>query len=76
MSTTPTSFWDFLNNLKRYPAEGKIAGICAGLAKSTPVPVWVWRVLFLISLLFGGAGLFVYLVLWVFMPVFQGETKV
>ncbi len=67
--------WETINNLRRYPAEGKIAGICEGLSRSTPLAAWAWRVLFLISLLFGGAGLFVYIVLWIFMPVQENEKK-
>lgn len=45
----------------------KIAGVCAGLAKESDMPIWAVRAFFLSFLLFLGYGLVLYLALWLFM---------
>jgi len=52
-------------------ADGKIvAGVCTGLAEYFGLPVALARLAFIISTLFlGGAGIVVYIVLWVVMPL-------
>lgn len=45
-----------------------IAGVCGGLAESLKInPIFV-RLLFLLSILWGGSGVIVYLILWMLMP--------
>ncbi len=63
-----TGALEALNTLRRSRGERWIAGICGGLAEATGVEPWVWRLLFALLLLFGGAGLVLYIVLWVFVP--------
>ena len=46
----------------------KIAGVCAGLANYLDVDVTVVRIIFLISLLFGGFGFWAYLIIWAEAP--------
>ena len=47
----------------------RIAGVCAGLAEEFGISVTVIRLAFLLgTLLGGGTGVIVYLVLWVVMP--------
>ena len=50
--------------------EGKmIAGVCAGLAEQFGISVTIIRLAFLLGTLIGGGmGLVIYLVLWVVMP--------
>jgi phage shock protein C len=46
-----------------------LGGICGGLGETTPLPSWAWRLLFV--LLFAityGMGLFIYILLWIFVP--------
>ncbi|SDB79786.1 Phage shock protein PspC (stress-responsive transcriptional regulator) [Raineyella antarctica] len=51
------------------PAQGRvIAGVCAGLAPRFGLDPLILRVVFAVSLFFGGAGALVYAVLWVLMP--------
>ncbi len=51
------------------PAEGRIiAGVCAGLGTKFGIDPMILRIIFAVSLFFGGAGALVYLVLWVLMP--------
>jgi phage shock protein PspC (stress-responsive transcriptional regulator) len=47
----------------------RIAGVCAGLAEEFGISVTVLRLAFLLGTLIGGGmGIVVYLVLWVVMP--------
>ena len=57
-----------INRLRRSQTDRWIAGVCGGLARLTGVESWVWRLLFVLGLLFGGVTIFVYAVLWMFVP--------
>ncbi|MEJ8815980.1 PspC domain-containing protein [Variovorax ureilyticus] len=57
-----------VNALRRSRSERWIAGVCGGLAQATALEVWVWRLIFAALLFCGGAGLVVYLLLWIFVP--------
>lgn len=54
--------------LTRIPSQGKIAGVCAGLAKYFEVDVTLVRIIFLIALLCATGGLWIYLICWLCMP--------
>jgi phage shock protein C len=60
---TPT-----LNGLRRSRSDRWIAGVCGGLARTTGLESWVWRLIFTALLLCGGIGLLVYLLLAIFVP--------
>ncbi|MET0357789.1 MAG: PspC domain-containing protein [Cellvibrio sp.] len=55
-------------DLKKSAVDNKISGVCGGFGEYTPLPAWMWRVIFLISLFIGGLGLISYIILWIFMP--------
>jgi phage shock protein PspC (stress-responsive transcriptional regulator) len=57
-----------INRLRLSAADKWIGGVCGGIARLTGVEGWVWRTLFVIGLLFGGFTLFLYVVLWIFVP--------
>ena len=57
-----------INDLRRSHADRWIAGVCGGIARLTGVESWIWRMLFVLGLVFGGFTIFVYLVLWIFVP--------
>lgn len=57
-----------LRDLKKSATDIKLAGICGGFGEYTPVPSWLWRVIFFVSLFVGGLGLITYILLWLFMP--------
>ncbi|MBE2893774.1 envelope stress response membrane protein PspC [Spirabiliibacterium falconis] len=40
--------------LYRYPQQGMIAGVCAGIAKSSGLEIWVVRTIAVVLFLFGG----------------------
>jgi phage shock protein C len=58
-----------LNALRRSLSDRWIAGVCGGIARATGVESWLCRLLFAILLFFGGAGLVLYVLLWIFVPV-------
>src|SRR5687767_7222049 len=56
--------------LYRLPKEGKIAGVCAGLAVYFDIDVTLLRLIFIVlTLASGGFGILVYLILAIVMPV-------
>ena len=57
-----------INRLRRSLGDRWIAGVCGGIARLTGVESWIWRLLFVLGLVFGGFTLFVYAVLWIFVP--------
>lgn len=63
-----TSFLDFLKKLRRSATDFWIGGVCGGLGTYSPVPTWVWRVVFLVLIFCLGTGLLAYLILWVCIP--------
>ncbi len=58
-----------VNGMRRALDDRWIGGVCGGLARSTGMESWLWRLLFALTLLAGGIGLFAYILLWIFMPL-------
>ena len=57
-----------VNSLRRSSTDRWVAGVCGGLAKSTGMESWLLRLLFCILIVFGGCGLLIYLLAWIFVP--------
>ncbi len=57
-----------VNALRRSRSDRWFGGVCGGLAGSTGMEAWVWRLLFTVLFICAGAGLLVYLLLWLFVP--------
>jgi phage shock protein PspC (stress-responsive transcriptional regulator) len=57
-----------VNNLRRSTSDRWIGGVCGGIARATGVESWIWRLIFGVLFLFGGTGVLVYLLLWIFVP--------
>lgn len=53
--------------LHRSKTNRKIAGVCGGIAETYDIESIIVRIIFFISLFFGGTGLLVYLCLWIFL---------
>jgi phage shock protein C len=64
----PFSFLTFLQNLKRSKSDCWLGGVCGGLGTHTPIPSWVWRMIFLLLLLCMGTGVLAYIILWICIP--------
>ena len=57
-----------VNSLRRSRQDRWLGGVCGGIGRATGVETWVWRLLFTVLFIFAGAGLLLYLLLWVFVP--------
>jgi phage shock protein C len=57
-----------VNNLRRSRTDSWIGGVCGGIARVTGVESWIWRLIFFALLLFGGTGVLLYVLLWIFVP--------
>jgi phage shock protein PspC (stress-responsive transcriptional regulator) len=57
-----------LNALRRSRSDRWIAGVCGGIARSTGVESWAWRLLFAVLFFGAGVGLLLYVLLWIFVP--------
>ena len=49
-------------------ANKKIAGVCGGLAEFLGLDASIVRIVWLLSVLFGGFGMLAYLIMWIVMP--------
>jgi phage shock protein PspC (stress-responsive transcriptional regulator) len=58
----------FLHSLARSRGNRVFGGVCGGLGNHTDLPAWAWRVIFCLTLLYFGAGLLIYILLWIFLP--------
>jgi phage shock protein PspC (stress-responsive transcriptional regulator) len=57
-----------VNALRRSRHDRWFGGVCGGIARSTGMAAWVWRLIFSALFIFAGAGLLLYLLLWIFVP--------
>lgn len=57
-----------LKDMHKSESDRLIAGVCGGLAQSTPLPSWLWRVIFILLVVSVGSGVLAYILLWIFMP--------
>jgi phage shock protein PspC (stress-responsive transcriptional regulator) len=57
-----------LQQLRKSATDRALDGICGGLGEYTPIPALIWRLLFILTAVFGGAGLIAYASLWWLMP--------
>jgi phage shock protein C len=65
-STAP--FGSAINAFRRSRSDRRIAGVCGGLARTTGLESWVWRLIFVVLFLCGGIGLLLYVLLAIFVP--------
>jgi phage shock protein C len=57
-----------LHQLSRSRTDRMLGGVCGGLGRQTDLPTWAWRLIFVLTFIYFGAGLLIYLLLWVFLP--------
>lgn len=58
-----------VNGLRRARVDRWLGGVCGGIARSTGLDAWIWRLIFTLLFLasFGGIVL-IYILLWIFVP--------
>ena len=64
-----------VKKLFRNPDDKRIGGVCSGLALFFDIDVVLIRVIFLIGLFFGSAGVWVYLAIWIAAPEAKTATE-
>jgi phage shock protein C len=57
-----------VNSFRRSRSDRVLGGVCGGMARATGAESWVWRLIFTVLFIFAGAGLLLYLLLWIFVP--------
>ena len=73
-NSAPQARQSFFKRLRCLKKDNVFGGVCAGLGKQTPVPVWGWRVGFALTGLLYGFGALVYLLAWLFIPAEKTEA--
>ncbi|WP_426102444.1 PspC domain-containing protein [Massilia sp. TSP1-1-2] len=67
----PSAGDDFVSEiarLRRSRSDRTLGGVCGGLARVSGVESWVWRLVFALCVIFAGFGIFIYLLMWIFVP--------
>jgi len=59
---------NWFRRLSKSQNDKWIGGVCGGLGMHSPVPSWLWRVIFCVAFFIFGTGLLIYILLWIFMP--------
>ncbi|MCD0421504.1 PspC domain-containing protein [Rubrivivax sp. JA1024] len=67
-AAAPAPALDAVNRLRRSRSDRWLGGVCGGLARATGVEAWIWRLVTAGLALFGGTGVLLYLLLWIFVP--------
>jgi len=57
-----------VNTFRRSRTDRWLGGVCGGIARSTGMEAWIWRLLFAVLFICAGAGLLLYVLLWIFVP--------
>ena len=57
-----------VNKFRRSRTDRWFGGVCGGMARSTGMESWLWRLLFTVLFICAGVGLLVYVLLWIFVP--------
>jgi phage shock protein PspC (stress-responsive transcriptional regulator) len=77
-TVSSAEFSDFAGALRRLTKSNTdvwLGGVCGGLGEHTPLPSWVWRLVFLILLCCYGTGVLLYVLLWICLPEPDRETE-
>jgi phage shock protein C len=56
------------SNMRRSLSDRWLGGVCGGLARMLGVEAWIVRLAVTLLTFFWGAGLVIYILLWVFVP--------
>jgi phage shock protein C len=57
-----------VNTFRRSRTDRWFGGVCGGMARSTGLESWAWRLIFAALFICGGVGLLLYVLLWIFVP--------
>lgn len=65
-----------INGLRRSRDDRWLGGVCGGIARSTGIASWLWRLALTALALCAGTGLVAYLLLWFFVPMEPASSPV
>lgn len=57
-----------VNGLRRSLADRWLGGVCGGLAQTTGVAAWAFRLMFVLLVLCAGTGVLAYGLMWLLVP--------
>ena len=63
-----SAFAGALRRLTKSKTDVWLGGVCGGMGEHTPLPSWVWRLVFLLLLCCYGTGVLLYMLLWICLP--------
>ena len=58
-----------VNGLRRSRSDRWLGGVCGGIAQSSGIASWLWRLVFSALVLCAGTGILIYLLMWIFLPL-------
>ncbi len=64
-----------VKKLYRDPDDKKIGGVCSGIAAYCDIDVTVLRVIFLIALVCGSVGFWIYCIFWIIVPLAHSPVQ-
>lgn len=64
-----------MKRVYRSRQDSKIAGVCGGLGDYFDIDPVFFRLVFLLSVLFGGLGALAYVVMWIMVPAQEGMRR-
>jgi phage shock protein C len=62
--------------LMRSSRDKKLGGVCAGVADYFDLDPTIIRVVWLLAVLFGGTGFFIYIILWIVLPLAPSTVSI
>ncbi|HKF39524.1 MAG TPA: PspC domain-containing protein [Candidatus Acidoferrum sp.] len=75
-SPAPTYAAPAAKRLMRSSRDKKLGGVCAGLADYFDLDPTIVRVIWLLAVLLAGTGFFLYVILWIVLPLAPASTAV
>ena len=57
-----------VQGLRRSRDDAWLGGICGGLAHTTGLDAWIWRLMFMLLVLCAGTGVLAYGLMWLLVP--------
>ena len=70
-----SGFAGVLRRLTKSNTDVWLGGVCGGLGEHSPLPSWVWRLVFLLLLCCYGTGVLLYVLLWICLPEPRKEAE-
>lgn len=65
---TPPRVIAAVQGLRRSRDDAWMGGVCGGLARSTGLDAWIWRLMFMLLVLCAGTGVLAYGLMWLLVP--------